>query len=198
MSGDRRGADMAKVVEAAEVWRGDWIQTFTNRQFFPIAPRAGDVDILDIAHALSMQCRFSGHVLRFYSVAEHSVHVSRHCPPEWRLWGLLDDAAEAYLVDVPRPIKPFLPQFREIDERITRAVAERFGLEPIFPMPDAVKEIDNRILMDERNANMGAPPAPWNFELPPLGVDLQYWSPPEAERQFLETFEALHFVERNR
>ena len=185
------GAAMAKVVETDEVWRGDWTQTFLGKQFFPLSPRVEDIDIRDIAHALSMQCRFSGHVIRFYSVAEHSIHVASFCPPKWRLWGLLHDAAEAYLVDVPRPIKPFLPQFREIDERITRAVAERFGLEPIFPMPDTVKEIDDRILMDERNANMGAPPIPWNFELPPLGVELRYWSPAEAEQQFLLAFEAL-------
>lgn len=55
---------------------GDWMQTFTGRQFWPMDPRPEDLDILDIAHALSLLCRFGGHCQRFYSVAEHSVHVS--------------------------------------------------------------------------------------------------------------------------
>jgi uncharacterized protein len=86
---------------------GDWIQTYTGKQFWPLSPLPEDIVIEDIAHALSMQCRFGGHVRTFYSVAQHSVHVSLLVEPQYALWGLLHDAAEAYLVDLPRPIKKF-------------------------------------------------------------------------------------------
>lgn len=71
-----------------------WIQTSTGRKFYPLSPNDSDVSILDIARALSMQCRFGGHVRRFYSVAEHSVHVSNHVSRENALWGLLHHLLE--------------------------------------------------------------------------------------------------------
>ena len=84
---------------------GDWIQTMSGVIFYPLDPRPEEIRIEDIAHALSHQCRFAGHCREFYSVAEHSVRVSRELPQEFMLWGLLHDASEAYLVDLPRPIK---------------------------------------------------------------------------------------------
>ena len=80
---------------------GSWLQTYTGIQFWPLDPRPEEIDIQDIAHALSLLCRFNGHCQRFYSVAEHSVHVSTILAPEFGLWGLLHDAAEAYLSDIP-------------------------------------------------------------------------------------------------
>src|ERR1039457_118422 len=82
-----------------------FIGTFSGLRFWPLDPNPEKILIDDIAHALAHQCRFGGHASRFYSVAEHSVHVSRLCPPEDALWGLLHDASEAYLVDLPRPLK---------------------------------------------------------------------------------------------
>ena len=74
---------------------GDWIQTYTGRQFWPLDPRVDEIHIEDIAHSLSMRCCYGGHLTDFYSVAEHSVLVSLHVPQEFALWGLLHDAAEA-------------------------------------------------------------------------------------------------------
>lgn len=170
---------------------GDWIQTFTGAQFWPCSPRVEDIDIEDIAHALSLQCRYMGHCQNFYSVAEHCVLVSDSLPPKWKLWGLLHDAAEAYLVDMARPIKPFLTNYKELEDQLMHAVVEKFGLEPIFPMPDEVKAVDNRILFDERAQNLKAPPTPWNNELQPLGVTLKLWAPKMAEAVFLDTFDKL-------
>ena len=177
--------------EADEVWRGDWIQTFRRKSFYPANPIVDDIDIEDIAHALSMQCRFAGHTPRFYSVAEHSVHVSRHCPLELRLWGLLHDATEAYLVDVPRPLKPMLKGYVEIENNLMQAVIKRFDLLPAEHMPPAVKAIDNRILFDERAQLMGGPVKPWNFDMEPLGIEIRGWSPEIAEMQFLDAFDRL-------
>lgn len=82
-----------------------WIQTFLGKPFWPLSPRPEDIDIRDIAHALAMTCRFTGHSQKFYSVAEHSVRVSRIVPAQFALHGLLHDASEAYLCDLSRPIK---------------------------------------------------------------------------------------------
>lgn len=71
---------------------GDWIQTFTGRQFWPLDPQPDHIDIADIAHALAHDCRFGGHCRRFYSVAEHSVLLSRAVAPEFRLAALMHDS----------------------------------------------------------------------------------------------------------
>lgn len=84
------------------------IQTYTGRKFFPLNPRAEDICVEDIAHSLSLKCRFGGHCLRFYSVAQHCVLVSKLLEPAEEstlLWGLLHDAAEAYIPDFAAPIK---------------------------------------------------------------------------------------------
>src|SRR5690554_7094997 len=83
-----------------------FIQTYTGRRFYPLDPNPADVCIEDIAHALSRITRFNAHInAEWYSVAEHSVHVSRIVPPEYALAGLLHDASEAYIADVSRPVK---------------------------------------------------------------------------------------------
>lgn len=169
--------------------RGDWIQTAMGRQFWPIDPRADEVFIDDIAHALSMLCRFGGHCRRFYSVAEHSVLMSRAAPPEFKRWALLHDASEAYLVDVPRPIKPFLVGYDEAETKIMQAVAARFGLKG--SLPDQVKRMDRAILMDEQQQNMAPAPVPWSTDTAPLGVRLQFWNPIDARTAFMAAFDDL-------
>ncbi|MBZ0268685.1 phosphohydrolase [bacterium] len=166
--------------------RGGWIQTFTGKQFWPLDPRAEDVDIVDIAHALSLQTRYGGHCLRFYSVAEHSVHVASRVPDDLRLAALLHDASEAYLIDVPRPVKHSLAEYRGIEDRVMRAVFERFGIE--FPLPDAIKAVDDRILLDELQQNMAAPPADWSVVGDPVGVSLCCWEPMRAKEEFSKMF----------
>src|SRR3990167_3312305 len=111
----------------------NYILTYSGTKFWPLNPRVRDVVVRDIAHALAHKCRFTGHVKRFYSVAEHSVILANlpelaEQPCEVRLQALLHDAAEAYLPDVARPIKDALVGFREIEEGVLRVVFERFQL----------------------------------------------------------------------
>jgi hypothetical protein len=165
---------------------GDWMQTFTGRAFYPLDPRVEDIDPRDIAHALSMICRYGGHVQRFYSVAEHCVLMSLAVAPEHALWALLHDATEAYLIDLIRPIKRSMPIYREIEDRLMVVICERFGLPP--GMPGEVHEADNRILLDERAAMLGPIPQPWApylEELEPLGVSVTGWTPEVAESLYL-------------
>ena len=168
--------------------QGDWMQTYTGRQFWPMDPCASEVHIEDIAHSLSMQCRFAGHCQRFYSVAEHSVHLARYVAPEHALWALLHDASEAYLVDVPRPVKPFLSGYKDAEKRVMQAICAAFRLP--HAMPAEVHAADNRILADERS-NMALCVAEWSGYDKPLGVSLEYWEPERAEDEFLAAYYAL-------
>src|SRR5438128_5709421 len=112
-----------------EEWiRGDWMQTYTGRRFYPLAPAIEDVDLRDIAHSLAHQCRYAGHVDRFYSVAEHCVLLSRAVPAEYALDALLHDAAEAYVVDVPRPLKRNLAGYAEIEDRALSTILQALGV----------------------------------------------------------------------
>lgn len=166
--------------------RGDWMQTYTGLEFYPLDPRVEDIRIDDIASALSKACRYSGHCIRFYSVAEHCVHIASKAPDHLKLTALMHDAPEAYLVDVPRPIKPHLPGYAEIEERLANVIALRFDL--IHPLPHEVKTLDNAILDDERVQNMAQPPRPWGDHGGPLGVTLKFWTPAEAKYQFATAF----------
>lgn len=174
--------------------RGDWMQTFTGRQFWPLDPRTSDLDIVDIAHALGMACRYAGHGLQFYSVAEHSVLITRWLRDQGhdrdvQLKGLMHDAPEAYLVDVPRPIKPYLTQYRGIEVTLWCVIAGWLGMSAF--MPEAIKEADSRILVDERAQNMAPCPVEWNIPSQGLGVTLEFWSPSRAKAEFLMEFERL-------
>lgn len=126
-----------------------WIQTHTGKQFFPLDPSPDQVDIEDIAHALSMQCRYAGHCDSFYSVAQHSVLVSRMVPQEHALCALLHDATEAYISDVPSPVKHGIKEFCDLEDRIWRlAIAPKFDLPQT--LPKEVKEADYKILAVEK------------------------------------------------
>lgn len=110
-----------------------WISTHTGKQFDPLNPQTPDIVIEDIAHALGNMCRFAGHTKEFYSVAQHSVLVSQILEEQGhdlttQLRGLLHDATEAYMVDIPRPLKiqSFMAEYRVAEDRLEAAIAERF------------------------------------------------------------------------
>lgn len=168
---------------------GDWMQTFTGKQFWPLDPRPEDVCIQDIAHALSMLCRYGGHTLRFYSVAEHCCHVHDHSTPESRKWALLHDASEAYIQDVIRPIKPFLEGYKKAEATVMQAICTAFEMSE-HP-PKEVETLDLRILGDEAAQAMSKPPAKWYHSGEPLGVTLQFWGPHQAAIEFMKRFHEL-------
>lgn len=167
---------------------GDWIQTYTGRKFWPIDPEPDEVDIEDIAHGLALKCRFNGQCDYFYSVAAHSVNVAEFIAntynnmdafyEEYALgftdeiieyddmvaWGLLHDASEAYLPDVPRPIKGYFKDYKEIENRVMKAVAKKFDLPEL---PEAhrayLKAVDFLMMMVE-HSELGMAkkaPNPW-------------------------------------
>lgn len=150
------------------------IRTFTGKYINPCEPDPGLICIEDIAHALSMQPRFGGHLPVFYSVAQHCVQVCWSVWPEIRLSALLHDASEAYLIDVPRPVKEQLANYREIEERLMYVIGNKFGFE--WPMHDSIKTADEMALRNEWEALM-------------LGNgSIEVWDQPLAKAKFLEAF----------
>ena len=165
-----------------------WMQTYTGKIFYPLEPVIADIDIEDIAAALSKQCRFGGHCGKFYSVAEHCCHVADYAPQSYKIEALLHDASEAYLVDIPRPIKAFMPEYLRIEDNLMKCITKRFDF--LYPVTE-VKEIDNRILSDERDQNMAfmdVEPRLWGNTLPALGVELQFWDNHKAKYEFMTRF----------
>lgn len=97
-------------------------------KFHFLNPSKDEIDIKDIAFSLANQCRFNGHV-SFFSVAEHSVAVAARLQPDLQLAGLLHDAAEAYLSDIPSPIKRWLPDYQAMETRVQNVINEKFEVE---------------------------------------------------------------------
>lgn len=170
-----------------------WIQTYSGKAFYPLNPDPSKIDIVDIAHSLSMQCRYNGHCVRFYSVAEHCVTLSFAVAPEHSLWALLHDASEAYLSDVPRPIKHLLTGYAEAEKRLENAIFEHFGLRG--PVPAQVKEYDFRILNNERADLMQTCERDWEPMGEPLGDSTIHrwgWDWRTARQAFLFRFHQLN------
>lgn len=186
---------------------GDWLQTAYGRKAWPLDPRPEEMHLDDIAHSLARQCRFAGHVtVDHYSVAEHSVRVSMLVEAMARasvedaylvrriaFAGLMHDAAEAYVVDIPRPFKRFLPGYKQIEERVEAAIAIRFGL--LYPLPALVHEADETLLATEARDLMGGQRAGgWRLTAIPMSEHIGpegTWSAEVAEGRFIEKFYEL-------
>jgi hypothetical protein len=142
---------------------GAWIETATGRRFSLLDPKPDEICIEDVAHSLSMQCRFTGHIKgnEIYSVAQHSLYVSHICSAEDAAWGLLHDASEAYCSDLSRPLKhctPLAKIYKRIEGRIMAAICRRFGLP--LEEPASVRFADCAMLLAEKEQLMCGPPLP--------------------------------------
>ena len=176
----------------------DWIQTYSGRRFWPLDPKAEDVAIEDIAHSLSLICRYNGHCREFYSVAEHSLLVAKvvaqnadSCP-ELELAALLHDASEAYLTDVAKPVKPYLLGYQEFEARVEAVIHEALGLGSPADYRPYIKPIDTLIVVDEAIALMPVESIAWHERLgQPLGVEIRSLPARRAEREFLAMYNRL-------
>lgn len=159
--------------------RGAWMQTFSGGMFWPRSPRPEDWTVRDVAHALALQNRFAGHSLWPYSVAEHSVRASYIVPPEDALPALLHDTTETYGVDLPRPIKVYLPEYKAMERTLATTVEQWAGL-PRGALGGArVKHADWVMLATEARDHMAPPPVPWEFppDVEPLAERIGLWTP---------------------
>jgi len=139
----------------------DYINTFTGETFKPLEPEQSKIHIEDIAHALSLQCRANGHIVHFFSIAQHSIN----CANEAKARGLslrtqraclLHDASEAYLSDVIRPVKRHLSNYGEIEKRVQDEIFTKFlGRLPTSDELTHIDKIDDDMLICEFIALMG-------------------------------------------
>lgn len=127
----------------------DFIETYTGKKLWLPGVTPEMIDLKDIAHALSLVCRFAGHINQFYSVAEHSINVAHLVPDHLKLQALLHDATEAYICDIPTPFKRQLPQYEAMECELHEAISQHFGIDPV--LAPEVKKADRIMLMTERD-----------------------------------------------
>ncbi len=161
-------------------------QTYTGQEFNVFNIKLNAINIIDIAHSLSLSCRFNGHTRSHLSIAEHCYFTSTLCSPENALAGLLHDAAETYITDVPSPIKKFLSEFRNLDDRLTRAIFKRFGC--THPVPKEIKLLDRRLCYTEGFYN-GMNVKRWDTQYDLMSnYKPQFWSAEQAETKYLNRY----------
>ncbi len=166
------------------------MRTRSGRMFWPLEPRAEEADIRDVAQGLSCMCRFNGQCREFYSVAQHSVIVSRHLPEGMRLWGLLHDCSESFFPDMITPVKRAMPEFDAYEKALLRVMVGAFGLPP--EEPAEVKRADRAVLAAEARdlfstrLSLAAHP-----DIDPISETIRPWSPAEARERFLARYAEL-------
>lgn len=159
-------------------------------------PQPKDVHIEDIAHSLSLICRFGGHTKCFYSVAQHSVLVAQMIDPEYKLIGLLHDASEAYIGDIVSPLKALLNQYIDVEDRFNLAIGQRFGMsDALLNMPPEVKHADMRALRTEVRDVVGGELRPWECwgdgDIEPYDDVITPLSSDDARELFLKEFATI-------
>jgi len=181
---------------------GPFLQTVSGRRVNPFDPDPGQLDPGDIARALANQCRFGGHSRAFYSVAQHSVIVSRLVEErggdaEDAFAALMHDASEAYLGDMPHPLKhrsPLGAAFKAAEEHLEQAIRDRFAIRPDVP---AIKRADRALLATERRAFSAET---WHWPeldgVEPLDLELEAWPPDRAAEEFAARFAELDRARR--
>lgn len=182
-----------------------WIQTFTGQALDFLNPTVEMVNIRDIGQSLARTSRYNGHTKWVYSVAQHSVYVSRLCAPRHKLVGLLHDAVEAYTGDLVAPFKR-LPgglegKVMEVEERLGHVVAEKFGLPK--RIPKEVKKADLQMLATEKEQLMGPLEEAWiekgyTWTLPyaPVDIVIEKWDEDKSYWEFMKEYQRLTMLER--
>lgn len=174
------------------------METFTGDRVINLQTMGtDDISLEDIAHSLSLTCRFNGHCRKFYSVAQHSCLVASRlidthkAPTQAIQWGLMHDAAEAYLGDIIRPIKKVMAEvFYPMENHLNAIIRIRFGISVIQSDYELVKTADNKMLWTEKRDIMGD--ALWGAPfVEPYANKIVPWSPGLAEKRFLQLAERI-------
>lgn len=155
----------------------DSIRTYTGLYMNVFEPTLDMICIEDIAHSLSYQCRFGGHLPTFYSVAQHSLNCMYLTDDtQLKMAALLHDASEAYLLDIPSPIKKRLPNYKEIEDRLMNLIAEKFGF--VYPLQEEIKKID-KIMLELEWDNLMLKKSTYSFNI---------YSEHETKNTFMRAF----------
>ena len=152
------------------------IKTVTGKYIDVFDPDPNLICIEDIAHGLSNQCRFGGHVKEFHSVAEHCIWMAEKAEPEDKLEALLHDASEAYILDFPKPIKNYMLEYQELEHHLMKAISIKFGFS--YPINEKIKALDNLSFEYERVNKLNA-------------NTFKSMTPKKAEKRFLELYQKI-------
>ena len=158
------------------------IRTVTGKSIDVFDPDFDSICIEDIAHGLSNNCRFAGQVKEFYSVAEHSIWMAERAKPEDKLEALMHDGSEAYMLDLPKPIKNSMLEYQEVEYHLMKAISIKFGFS--YPINENVKELDKMALDFERENKMKQ-------------NSFKSMTPTQAKERFLELYEEIMKQENN-
>lgn len=172
------------------------ILTYSKIEFRPLEPVSEDIRIEDIAHSLSMLCRANGHYGDFYSVGAHCLNcydeaVARRESPRVRMACLLHDATEAYISDVTRPVKRYLKDYQDIEDRLADMIYEKFlGSKLTEYEAKMVKIIDDAMLYYEF-LEFGAHKLFEEIPYVAATPDFYKGDMKEVERKYIETFNSI-------
>jgi hypothetical protein len=169
----------------------DWMQTYSGKRFYPYHPKEEDICLIDIAHSLAYTGRFSGHCKTFYSVAQHSVLMSYMCG----IQGLMHDSAEAYVTDIPRPVKIGIPIAKEIEDNILKVIFKKYNIP--FPLTKEVKDLDSRFCVTEGEQLLIGGVTNWDMAkyYKPLDIVIEPWEFKKSRFKFIRRFWELYNVD---
>lgn len=166
-------------MQVENLFTPDCIRTVTGQYVNVFDPDPQTILIEDIAHSLAYQCRFGGHLPSFFSVAEHCMYAVDIAPAGLQMAALLHDASEAYLLDIPRPVKVKLTNYKDVENRLMEVIAAKFGFE--WPLHPEVKKIDEKLLRWEWDSLM----------LDKRKMYKKIRTPEEAKVDFLDYFKQI-------
>lgn len=141
-------------------------------------PKPSMIDIYEIAECLSRECRFANQTPVHYSVAEHSVLAMRMAAQDGhgehlQKAILLHDAPEAYMRDIPSPLKRLLHNWDEIEDRVMQVINDKFD---VYASKFDIKTYDNAIYREEEKFFYGTEATTCRIHC---------WSAPRAKMHFL-------------
>jgi 5'-deoxynucleotidase YfbR-like HD superfamily hydrolase len=171
-----------------------WMQMGSSgNKFIPSRIEECVFNIRDLAKGLSRESRFAGQTFRPYSVAQHSVIVSLNVPKHLAMEALFHDISEALIKDIPKPVKLLLPDYCELEERLTAAIFKQFGLQ--YPIDPAIKHADNRALATEKRDLLPPSEHQWKKLERPFPEKIIPWDSDRAYAEFLARYSYLKLRE---
>jgi uncharacterized protein len=173
--------------------RGPWTETYTGKRLHLFNPDPSEIDLESIAHGLGGMPRFSAQANPWYSVCQHSVLGSELCAPENSLAFLFHDAAEAFVLDLPSPLKHSdeLKGYVGVENGLQSVIFDKFVI-GAYDIAD-IKLTDTRMYITERNALM-KPLDDWDTSVEPYNIKITPWSPKYSEAMFIKKYNELMFL----
>lgn len=168
---------------------GAWMTTYTGKKFYPGQPAEDKIDVIDIAHALSFNCRYGGHCITFFSVGEHCCRLYDAVEEDLRPMALMHDSSEAYLLDMPSNLKRELfPEYRVVEQALLEVILKKYGVPPLTSdQQSRFKVFEYRLLATEVRDLMSSSEE-WYLPEEPFEERIVPLTPSLVETQFLHRF----------